>query len=140
MAMQPEPLPIDFADAIARVDLRRLGEPTLFFSTIGSTNDVATALANNGNHEGAVVIAETQTAGRGRRGRVWFSPPGAGLYVSVLLAPARAVRSADRATAYFASANPITFGTSGTKYFATDTPSTIYVDYSGKLQRAQIDD
>jgi BirA family transcriptional regulator, biotin operon repressor / biotin---[acetyl-CoA-carboxylase] ligase len=99
MPTQPEPLPPDFADALSRVDLGRLGTPTLFFSTIGSTNDVATVLANSGDHEGAVVIAETQTAGRGRRGRVWFSPPGAGLYVSVLLAPARAVRAADRATA-----------------------------------------
>jgi BirA family transcriptional regulator, biotin operon repressor / biotin---[acetyl-CoA-carboxylase] ligase len=99
MATPPEPLPPDFADAISRVNLGRLGDPTLFFSTIGSTNDVATALAHNGDHEGAVVIAETQTAGRGRRGRVWFSPAGAGLYVSVLLAPARAVRAADRATA-----------------------------------------
>ena len=40
--------------------------------------------------EGAVVIADAQTAGRGRRGRTWFSPPGSGLYVSVVLAPARA--------------------------------------------------
>lgn len=34
----------------------------------------------------------------------------------------------DRATMYFASANPVTIGATGTKYFATDTPSTIYVD------------
>ncbi|HZT77066.1 MAG TPA: biotin--[acetyl-CoA-carboxylase] ligase [Vicinamibacterales bacterium] len=53
--------------------------------TVASTNDVAAALP-----EGAVVLAERQTAGRGRRGRTWFSPPGSGLYVSVVLAPARA--------------------------------------------------
>jgi prepilin-type N-terminal cleavage/methylation domain-containing protein len=41
--------------------------------------------------------------------------------------------ASDRATGYFASADPITFGTTGTKYFATDTPSTIYVDDSGPL-------
>src|SRR5262245_25019804 len=99
MPIQPEPLPPDLADAFARTNLRRLGTPTLFFSTIGSTNDVAIALAGNGDYEGAVVIADAQTAGRGRRGRVWLSPPGAGLYVSVLLAPARASRSPDRATA-----------------------------------------
>jgi BirA family transcriptional regulator, biotin operon repressor / biotin---[acetyl-CoA-carboxylase] ligase len=98
MPPQPQPLPPDLADAFSRVNLRRLGATTLFFSTIGSTNDVAATLASNGDFEGAVVIAETQTAGRGRRGRVWFSPPGAGLYVSVLLAPARAVHP-DRATA-----------------------------------------
>jgi BirA family biotin operon repressor/biotin-[acetyl-CoA-carboxylase] ligase len=95
----PEPLPPDFAEALARVELRRLGAPTLFFSTIGSTNDVASTLADAGEHEGAVVIADTQTAGRGRRGRAWFSPRGAGLYVSVILAPARAVRDGGRATA-----------------------------------------
>jgi len=39
----------------------------------------------------------------------------------------------DRATSYFASANPITFGTTGSKYFATDTPSTIYVDGSNPV-------
>jgi BirA family biotin operon repressor/biotin-[acetyl-CoA-carboxylase] ligase len=97
MPPQPEPLPSDLAAALSRVDLGRLGVPTLFFSTIGSTNDVASALADSGQYEGAVVIAEKQTAGRGRRGRVWFSPPGAGLYVSVVLAPSRAVRTPDRA-------------------------------------------
>ena len=39
--------------------------------------------------EGAVVIAGEQTAGRGRRGRAWFSPPGSGLYVSIVLMPSR---------------------------------------------------
>jgi len=39
----------------------------------------------------------------------------------------------NRATAYFASADPINYGTTGTKYFATDTPSTIYVDYSNPI-------
>jgi prepilin-type N-terminal cleavage/methylation domain-containing protein len=39
----------------------------------------------------------------------------------------------DRATMYFASADPINFGTTGTRYFATDTPSTIYVDSSSPL-------
>ena len=41
--------------------------------------------------------------------------------------------TSNRATAYFASANPINYGTTGTKYFATDTPSTIYVDYSNAI-------
>jgi len=39
----------------------------------------------------------------------------------------------DRATGYFATANPVMFGTTGTKYFATDTPSTIYVDPSAAI-------
>src|SRR5713226_6676688 len=99
MSIQPETLPGDLSDALARVRLGRLGAPLLFFSTIGSTNDVASALATGGDREGAVVIADAQTAGRGRRGRTWFSPPGAGLYVSVVLAPARASHASERATA-----------------------------------------
>jgi len=70
----------------------------LFFPTIESTNDVAASVASGsaslaGEHsreaEGLVVIADQQTAGRGRRGHTWFSPPGSGLYVSVVVAPSR---------------------------------------------------
>jgi BirA family transcriptional regulator, biotin operon repressor / biotin---[acetyl-CoA-carboxylase] ligase len=94
-------LPADFAEAIerARPRLGPLGSSMSFFASIGSTNDVASSLAADGGHEGAVVIAETQTAGRGRRGRQWFSPPGSGLYVSVVLGPARARVAPARATA-----------------------------------------
>ena len=98
-----EPLPADFADALASARaghrLGRLGSHVLYFSSIGSTNDVAITLATSGHHEGGVVIAETQTAGRGRRGRHWLSPPVSGLYVSVVVAPARARVAPDRATA-----------------------------------------
>lgn len=53
--------------------------------TVGSTNDLARDLASSGAAHGTVVLAERQTAGRGRLGRTWYSPPGVGLYVSVLL-------------------------------------------------------
>lgn len=69
----------------------------LFFPTIGSTNDVALTLAAQGDRVGTVVIADEQTAGRGRRGRTWFSPPGSGLYVSLVLAPGRARVEPERA-------------------------------------------
>jgi BirA family biotin operon repressor/biotin-[acetyl-CoA-carboxylase] ligase len=94
-------LPPDFSEAIerARPRLGSLASSISFFPTIGSTNDVASSLAAGGGHEGAVVIAETQTAGRGRRGRRWFSPPGSGLYVSLVLAPGRARSAPERATA-----------------------------------------
>jgi len=55
--------------------------------TADSTNDVARDLAHRGAPEGTVVIAEQQTAGRGRLGRTWHSPRGYGLYVSVLYRP-----------------------------------------------------
>jgi BirA family biotin operon repressor/biotin-[acetyl-CoA-carboxylase] ligase len=98
MSYHPEPLPDDLAEAIARVRLGRLGSLILYFSTIGSTNDVAATLAAGGEHEGAIVLADAQSAGRGRRGHTWFSPPGAGLYVSVVMAPARAREEPERAT------------------------------------------
>ncbi|MFG1839172.1 biotin--[acetyl-CoA-carboxylase] ligase [Micromonospora sp. NPDC049175] len=61
----------------------------------GSTNaDVAEA-ARAGEPEGLVVVAERQTAGRGRRGRVWQSPPRAGIATSVLLRPGVAVPDRD---------------------------------------------
>lgn len=54
--------------------------------TVGSTNDEAKRLARNGAPAGTVVWTKEQTAGRGRRGRNWTSPPG-NLYLSLLLRP-----------------------------------------------------
>jgi len=61
-----------------------------WYSEIGSTNDVALRLAERGAVDGTVVGADLQTAGRGRQGRAWSSPPGAGLYVSAILRPSAA--------------------------------------------------
>jgi len=52
-----------------------------------STNRVAMEMAENGAKHGTVVVADAQTAGRGRMGRRWVSPPGKNLYVSLLLRP-----------------------------------------------------
>ena len=81
-----DPVPDDLARALAASDARRgcFGNPLYFFTETGSTNDVAQSLAEHGAPEGATVVASAQTAGRGRFGRTWFSPPGAGLYVSVV--------------------------------------------------------
>jgi BirA family transcriptional regulator, biotin operon repressor / biotin---[acetyl-CoA-carboxylase] ligase len=67
----------------ARPRLGPLASQLLHFDSIGSTNDIA--LEKSSAH--LVVVADQQTAGRGRRGHRWFSPPRAGLYVSVVLAP-----------------------------------------------------
>ncbi|MFQ5927369.1 MAG: biotin--[acetyl-CoA-carboxylase] ligase [Terriglobia bacterium] len=58
------------------------------FFKIGSTNDVALALAAAGEPHGTLVIAEQQTAGRGRLGRRWYSEKGSGIYATLLLRPA----------------------------------------------------
>jgi len=57
------------------------------FFKIDSTNRVAFELGETGEPEGAVVLAEEQTAGRGRAGRVWNSQRGTGLYLTLLLRP-----------------------------------------------------
>src|SRR5688500_14004340 len=67
--------------------LGRIGHRMHWLEKTGSTNDVAARLAELGAEEGTTVVAEMQTAGRGRHGRVWFSPSGAGLYVSVIIRP-----------------------------------------------------
>lgn len=53
----------------------------------GSTNSVATAMAEAGAPHGTVVVADEQTGGRGRHGRRWVSPPGRNVYVSLLVRP-----------------------------------------------------
>ncbi len=58
-----------------------------YFGSVDSTNQVARDLGRAGEPDGTVIVADEQTAGRGRRQRRWVSPPGAGLYVSLLLRP-----------------------------------------------------
>lgn len=68
-----------------------LGRYWVHESELASTNRTAATLADAGAPAGLVVTAEAQRAGRGRQGRVWHSPPGLNLYVSVVLRPAVAV-------------------------------------------------
>ena len=65
---------------------RVVGKRILFFQEISSTMDEAARQAQAGADEGLVVVAEVQTAGRGRLGRSWVSSPG-NLYFSVLFRP-----------------------------------------------------
>ncbi|MFH1220810.1 MAG: biotin--[acetyl-CoA-carboxylase] ligase [Candidatus Eisenbacteria bacterium] len=57
------------------------------FTSVTSTNDVGARLAKQGADHGTVVVAEEQTEGRGRLGRRWESPPGLGLWFSLVLRP-----------------------------------------------------
>ncbi|HEU4451966.1 MAG TPA: biotin--[acetyl-CoA-carboxylase] ligase [Longimicrobium sp.] len=57
------------------------------YHSVGSSNDVARALAAGGAPAGTVVLADEQMAGRGRGGRAWVSPPGLGVWMSIVLRP-----------------------------------------------------
>jgi BirA family biotin operon repressor/biotin-[acetyl-CoA-carboxylase] ligase len=87
-----EPPPEDLAAALASSADRRgaFGQPLVFLPSTRSTNDIAQALAERGAGQGTAVVALAQTAGRGRHGRQWFSPPSAGLYMSVVIRSAAA--------------------------------------------------
>ena len=67
-----------------------IGREIRWYETLPSTNELARRLAEQGVPEGTVVVAERQTAGRGRLGRSWTSPAG-GIWLSVVLRPALAV-------------------------------------------------
>lgn len=83
------PLPAEFAEPFARAGARlgRFASRVSYFPEVTSTSDLAADLAARGAPEGTTVVADVQTAGRGRRGRAWFSPPGAGIYASIVLRP-----------------------------------------------------
>lgn len=83
-----DPWPADLARALASHDAGVWREaPVVFLHETGSTNDVALRAAADGAPDGTSVLALAQTAGRGRRGRAWASPSGAGLYFSVVIRP-----------------------------------------------------
>ena len=62
----------------------RLGRPLILKALTGSTNDDARSLASGGAGHGTAVLADAQTAGRGRLGRTWESPAGENLYLSIV--------------------------------------------------------
>ena len=64
-----------------------VGQNIVYFETIDSTNRVAKELAHDGVPEGALVIANAQTGGRGRLNRQWLSPPGDSLLMSLIFRP-----------------------------------------------------
>ncbi len=66
---------------------RLFGKEFFHFRQVGSTNLAAQDLARKGYPEGTVVVAEEQTAGRGRWKRAWFSPPELGIWFSLILRP-----------------------------------------------------
>lgn len=69
------------------LDTEFCGTNIAAYRSVKSTNDIATQLAQSGAAEGTIVVADEQTAGRGRLGRQWHSPPNTGIYLSIILRP-----------------------------------------------------
>ena len=76
-----------------------------FLSSVTSTNDTAMEFAEKGCPEGTVVVADTQTRGRGRAGRLWHSPKGVNLYFTVILRPGMKLKDAPLITLMAAAAS-----------------------------------
>lgn len=66
---------------------KTMGQSIYFYEETDTTNNRARELAQEGAPEGTLVVAEKQTAGRGRRGKVWESPLGTGIWMSLVLRP-----------------------------------------------------
>lgn len=80
------------------------GHPVTFYDSINSTNLQVKLDAENGAKQGALVVADMQTAGRGRRGRSWSSPAGTNVYFTLLLKPEYAADKASTVTLVMALA------------------------------------
>ena len=81
---------LDISRVESSLASRLIGRRIVHYDTLGSTMDEALTLAHDGAPEGTVIVAERQTAGRGRFQRAWLSSPGENLLLSVLLRPAAA--------------------------------------------------
>lgn len=99
-------LPDELCASVVRAQLHghRIGSEVLYFPSLDSTNDEVKRRAATGAQEGLCVFAGTQEHGRGRRGRDFLSPPGAGLYCSILLRPHCALEELFQLTAWAAVA------------------------------------
>lgn len=69
------------------LDTKFIGKKIYYFEAVSSTMDIAIELGLKGSSEGTLILAETQTKGRGRLGRHWLSPEYKGIYLSLILRP-----------------------------------------------------
>ena len=82
----------------SRMDTEWAGRPVKFYDSLGSTNLQAKMDAENGAPEGTLIVADMQTAGRGRKGRAWSSPAGTNVYFTLILKPDLAVELSSMVT------------------------------------------
>ena len=90
--------PFNGVEVSSLLETEIIGKRIHFYDEIGSTNVKAFELARGGEGEGAVVLADSQTGGKGRIGRRWESPPGLNLYASIILRPPVAPQEAHALT------------------------------------------
>lgn len=91
-------VPFNALEIALNIPTEFIGKDVLFFDELSSTNDKASELARGGAEEGTVIIAESQTKGRGRLDRSWHSPAGGNIYTSVILRPKMAPQAASTIT------------------------------------------
>jgi BirA family biotin operon repressor/biotin-[acetyl-CoA-carboxylase] ligase len=87
VAQEPSRLPLRIDQIQDGLTTERLSKQIHYFAEVDSTNSHARRLAEHGARAGEIVIAESQTHGRGRLGRPWISPAHVNLYLSVILRP-----------------------------------------------------
>ncbi|MDR6884488.1 biotin--[acetyl-CoA-carboxylase] ligase [Bacillus sp. 3255] len=75
------------AELLSGLKTKVLGQKVHVYGEVDSTQTIAHRLVASGAQEGTLVLAEAQTAGRGRMGRAWHSPPGKGIWMSLVLTP-----------------------------------------------------
>jgi len=71
----------------ADLNTKIIGQKVVFYTETTSTNDIALELAGKGADEGTLVIADSQTMGKGRRNRKWLAPAGTSILASLILCP-----------------------------------------------------
>lgn len=86
------------SEIASRLQTRWAGRTLYFFESTGSTNPDAKRFAEEGAPHGTIVVADRQTAGRGRRGRTWSSPSGKSIYFTIVVRPAFAPDKASMIT------------------------------------------
>ena len=72
-------------DILSGLRNRTIGQQIQIYDRVSSTNDLALQCGIDGAQEGALILAESQTQGRGRHGRRWLAPPGSSILASVIL-------------------------------------------------------
>ena len=116
------------------------GHPLVFLKTTGSTNEDAFRASDAGSPHGTLVVTGQQTAGKGRRGREWISPPDENIYMSILLKPSFSAERAPMLTlimalAVYEAVEDICAGKAPGCQFGIKWPNDLVVSVGGEPYR-----